>query len=1039
MKQISLFIALMLLTASSLLAQRNITGTIRDENNEPVIGANVVVKGSEPVVGTTTDFNGAYSLKVPAGLTTLTVTYIGYSDQDVEIGVNAVVDVQLSVGVELEALVVTALGVGRQEKSLGYSVTNVDGGRVARSGEVNAVQGLSAKSSGVLVVGSGGTPGASSKILIRGNSTFSGENQPLIVVDGVPFDNQTNATSAGDNPYNANLDGVNNSNRGLDLNPDDIESINVLKGPAASALYGSRAASGVLVITTKKGKARKGGLNVSVSSSLALDKVNKLPARQFAYGQGSGGGGVDSLGNPVPGGTFSGLNTPNNWGPATTETFDNADAYFKTGVTYNNNVAISGGNELATFRLSYGNVNQTGIVPNTKLQRNTIRLSGNMGTEKLNFSGEVAYTNTIDRKAQNGSNVSGVMLSLMRMPVDFNIIGGDGANGYDNADGSSYNYFANYDNPLWTAYNNVQSTAVNRATTRLTANYKPLSWLEFTYRIGLDNYSDIRRQIFAKGARAVAPSDGELWENALTHTEINSDFLVTLKKDFNKFTTSLLLGNNLNHRKDRNIFARGRNLTIPDFYNMSNATDLYSSEVTEIKRIAGLFFNADIGYNNMLYLTVSGRQDYASTFGANVRSKGFFYPSASMSFVFSEVLPQNNVLSFGKARFAYASSGREPSAYRTQTYFTKPLLADGWLNAGIGYPFNGQNGFGYSSVLGNSDLKPEVVTGIEGGVDLKFWNGRVNLALTYYNQTASNILVDRPISSATGFRFYPSNSGKMVNKGIELELNGDIIKGEGDNFNWNMNINFTRNRNEVLALADGVSEFEPEVTFGDPTAYAIVGQPYGILYGSRWLRNPDGKIICDADGYPLIDPVNGPVGNPYPDWTMGINNTFSYKGISLSFLMDIRQGGEQWGGTVARMNRIGASEESGARNQTYVVPNSVIEQPDGSFIENTVPLSAIDYFQNYRGDFGATENAIYDISWVRLRELTLSYTLPKLNVKFLQGATVFFTGRNLWLHTKYPGVDPETSLTGAGSNVGGFDWFNMPNTKSFIFGLRANF
>ncbi len=1053
MKKCSILLLLMVLFAGAALAQRTVTGTVSDGTGAGLPFANVFVKGTDPAVIASTDEGGKYSIDVPNGYTTLVFSMVGFTTQEITLGASNVVDVTLSEGVELSGVVVTALGISREERALGYAVTQVGGDLIKGSGEVNAIQGLAAKTPGIQVVGTGGTPGASTKLLIRGNKTFTGNNQPLVVVDGIPYDNQTQSSVAGDYPFNPNLGGVNNSNRAIDLNPDDIESVNVLKGPAAAALYGTRAANGVLIITTKKAKGGK-GINVNFSSTVSFDMVNKLPELQNTYAQGNGGGTILPDGTVRPGGNFvtNGYNgsagTANSWGPFIgtdtsglglyNQSYDNLGNYFGTGVTYDNNVSISGGNEMTNFRVSYGNTNQTGMLPNTKLVRNSLRFNAQTGNDKFLLQGTAAFVNTRGRRGQNGSNLSGVMLSLTRMPASFNALGGDGANGWDNPDGSSYTYFAPYDNPYWSANHNPMNDNTSRITSGVTLRYMPFDWLDVTYRIGVDAYSDFRKQIFDIGANDTPEPTGEVWENVKRRLEVNSDFFLTFKRDFSEtFNGSLTLGANVNHRFDQDVFTRGRTLTIPGFYNLSNASNLYASEANATKRLAGVFFDLNLGWRSMLYLNVAGRNDWASTFGANTRKNGFFYPSTSLSFVFTELLPENDILSFGKLRFSWAMAGIEPSPYSTQTYFTQPFFTDGFTD-GISFPFLGQNGFAYSSTLGNPDLKPEIVTSIETGLEARFFGGRLTLDFTYYNQKSTNLIVQRPIAASTGFQSFLSNAGSMVNRGIEIQLGGDIVST--DKFNWNLSANFTRNYNEVLSLPEGVDEIDIEAAFASIGSYAIVGQPYGALYGTRWDRTADGQLIIGANGIPVVAATRGNIGNPFPDWTMGINNSLSFGGLSLSFLFDIRQGGDIWNGTYARLSRIGRTLESANRENTYVV-QGVVEQPDGSYAPNTTEISPLSYFSHVVGDGGlsATENAVQDGSWVRLREMTLSYTLPANNIPVLKNATLFVTGRNLWLSTNYTGVDPETSLTGAGSNVSGFDYFNMPSTRSFIVGLRAGF
>ncbi|MEZ4964732.1 MAG: SusC/RagA family TonB-linked outer membrane protein [Saprospiraceae bacterium] len=1041
MKKILLTAGLILMSVGLALAQRAVSGTVTGDDGEVLIGASIRVTGTSS--GAISDANGRYTVSVPAGSNQLTISYTGYTTQEITLGASNVVDVVLVAGQVLTEAVVTALGITREEKSLGYGVTSVKGDEVARSGEVNVIQGLAAKSSGVQVIGTGGTPGASSKILIRGNATFTGENQPLIVIDGVPYDNQTLGAVANDYPFNANLNGVNNSNRALDINPADVESVNILKGPAAAALYGTRAANGVLLITTKKGKK---GLGVNVSSSVSFDEVNKLPELQMIYGQGLGGGSLTSAeGDFVE-------EVPLSWGPRigaagipeVAQAYDNIDTYFERGVTWNNNISFSMGNENTVMRLSYGNSNQTGIVPNTKLNRNSFRLSSESQFGKFKLSGSAAYVNTKDTKAQNGSNLSGIMLGLTRMPPSFNILGGPGANGYDTRDGQSWTYFSAYDNPLWSAYNNPLTGDVNRITGNITGTLSLMSWLDLTARVGADSYNDQRKQVFAVGAQDPPAPVGEIWENTKNRLEVNTDLFAAFKPQLEgRFGVTFTLGTNLNSRLDDDIFSRGRNLAVPGFYNLSNASDLYNSKTTFERRLAGIFGDLGISFDNQLYLNLTGRNDWASTFGEDARKKGFFYPSANLSWVFSEMLDNREVFSFGKVRLSYAKAGIEPFPYRTATYYVAPFITDGFTD-GFGFPFGGQNGFSLSSRLGNADLEPELNTTYEAGFNVKFFRNLIDLDVNYYLSKSSNLLVLRPLAGSSGFEEVYTNIGEMENKGWEIELTVNPITKK--NFKWSIQGNFTRNKNEVTKLADGVDEINIESAFNDIGSYAIVGQPYGALYATRWARTPDGQLYIQSNGIPLLDPLRGNVGNPYPDWTAGIRNIFEIYGVGISALLDIRQGGDLWNGTYARLNRFGTTLASADRDRTYVIEGVKLTgfDDDGNPLTdgtaNDIEISANSYYSNFAGDGGAAavEQTVQEGSWVRLRELTLSYNIP-LQSKYVQGISVFATGRNLWLSTDYTGVDPETSLTGAGSNVGGFDYFNMPSTKSYILGVNLSF
>ena len=939
---------------------------------------------------------------------------------------------------QVEEVVVTALGIKKQQRALGYAVQGVSGRELQGSGEQNVVQSISSKVAGALVTGSGGTPGSSSKILLRGAATFTGSNQPLFVVDGVPIDNSTSQSSPGDYPFNANLQGVNNSNRAIDINPDDIESISVLKGPSGAALYGVRGANGVIIITTKRGGANGKRFSAEFGSTFDWSSVNKLPEKQMTYGQGIGGGRFDADGNVQAEGAVN-KNIPYAWGPMIPagEAYDNPGTFFQTALSNTNNLGITVNGDNTSARFSVGNTQQSGIVPNTNFHRTTVRVNTDSRvTDKLTVGSSINLINSGGTRAQNGSNLSGTMLSLMRMPADFNILGGTGEGkdglAYKNADGSGHTYYTYYDNPYWTVYENPFTDDVNRILGNINTNYQVNDWLTANWRVGTDQYTDSRKQIFAVGSWQPdnAPG-GEVNENVIRYREWYSDLVLTAKKQINAdLDATITAGNNLNHRYSSSQFLRGRDLAIPNFYNLSNASNLYSDGGYSEVRTAAMFGGVELNYSNFLYVNFTGRNEWASTFGS--AKNNFFYPSVNTSLVFTELMGRSDVLSFGKLRLAYAEAGINPGPYGTQTYYGQPSFTDGFTS-GIGFPYLGMNGFGMSNGLGNNALAPERVTGKEVGVDLRFFSGKLNVDLTVYNQKSSDILISMPIASSSGFGGVVKNSGEMVNKGIELLVNGTIIKN--DNFSWDMGINWSRNRSEVLALAPGVDEINIEAAFSSAGSYAIVGEPYGALYGARWARDEAGNLLIDDDGTPFADSKRGNIGNPFPDWFGGLRNTFNIKGVSLTMLWDFRQGGDIWCGTYARMNNYGMTEASADRGRTYLIEG--VRVSDGA--RNTTEVDAETYWRYFKGDAGGpAENAVYDGSWKRLRELGLNYKLP-VTINGINSITLGAVGRNLLLFTDYPGVDPETSLTGAGSNIGGFDYFNNPGAKSFMFSVKLGF
>ena len=1078
MKRFYVVFALMFMLSFQLIMAQafQITGKVTSsEDGSPLPGVAVVIKGTTS--GSVTNLDGDYVLNVPDNATALIFSFVGMQTQEVSIDGQTVIDVSLEPDlIGIDEVVVTAMGITREAKALGYATEAVSGEELAGSGEVNVIQSLSSKAAGVQVVSSSGMPGSSSKITIRGNSTFTGENQPLIIVDGVPIDNTMNQTVASDYPYNEGLQGVNYANRAVDLNPDDIESVTILKGPAAAALYGVRAGSGAIIYTTKRGTAGKGqGIKAMYGFTADISQVNKLPELQTTWAQGDGGGEPDGAGGYTQGtfdeadfgpdmifGTADDVSwgTSNSWGPKIADIgrtpVDNLDKFFETATTFTHNLSLMGGSETASFRLALSRTDQDGIVPGTFMDKTSIRLTSDaMITPKWKMGGTVNYIATSGQRAQNGSNLSGVMLALTRAPASFDL--NDDEYGYEFPTGQQRQYFYPYDNPFWSIHNNVLDDKIDRVLGSAYLTYLPFTWLNATYRVGIDTYSDNRKFHWAPGAWNADDFEGEVHENNQRYTEYYSDLLLTANYDFtDQINASLTLGNNLNHRYYQDLFARGRGIDVPGLYNIGNTSTLYADEYQRIIRTAALFFDANVSYADMIFLGITGRNEWSSTFGPN--QNNFFYPSASLAFVFTELLPDNNILSFGKARIAYAQSGISPTAYSSQTYYVGPFITDGFTS-GVGFPYVGNNGFGISSTLGNADLKPEKVTGYEGGIDLRFFMGRLNIDVTYYNQLTTEILVRRPIAASSGFRFMESNSGEMVNKGIELMLSGDPVRTS--DFNWNISVNFAKNENEVLKLAEGVDEVSLEAGFSHIGSYAIKGDAYGAFHGTVWVRNDNGDLVINPNtGMPIVHPLRQNMGNPFPDWLGGLRNTFSYKGLSLTALLDVREGQSVWCGTIARLHRLGRTEESVDRERMYLIPGVKAQyDPDPTVPPNTILLddddvavagteandievSAFDYFTGYVGDVAsaATEQAVYDASWIRLREVGLSYKLNlRGQIPVIQTIDIGVTARNLWLKTDYPGVDPETSLIGSGSNINGWDYFNMPNTKSYIFFIKVGF
>jgi TonB-linked SusC/RagA family outer membrane protein len=1085
-----------LFSAAALQAQSKVvTGTVTAQG-DPLPGVTVIEKGTSN--GVFTNDEGKYRITVSENATKLMFRFVGMKTQEVDIAGSSA-DVELAEDeLMLDEVVVTALGIKQEKKQLGYAVQSVGGDALSGSGEVNAISGLAGKVAGVQVINSSGSPGGSSFIRIRGSSSLTGSNQPLVIVDGVPMDNSQLTAGNPDDGSNSLLSGVALSNRGIDLNPDDIEDVTVLKGPAATALYGIQAANGALVITTKKGSATEGKrINVTVSSSIAFDEVNRLPQLQDQYVQGTGWYDVDNQGNPSPTWYGPGDGWPTSWGPkADTMSWDNLNDpdnpysydshgnlvsdndptaaekfvpyqnlknFFQRGVTTTNNLALSGGNSGSTYRFSIGDVNQKGIIPLSQFRRTTVRVAGSSQiSTKLRVSSSVGYVKSGGSRTQQGSNTSGIMLGLLRTPISFDNSNGvdDPANdpsSYINPDGSQRNYRGGggYDNPYWTVNNNPFTDDVNRVYGYADASYDVTSWLNVFYRLGTDFYSDRRRQTFEKGSRTA--SAGRISEEQHNYRHINSDLWITMKKDFSEdLTGSLLLGHNAYVQKYQRLYTQGDGFTFPGFSHISNASSVFSREGTTNYRKAAIFGNAKLAYKDYLFLDLTARNEWSSSLPA--ANRAFFYPSASLGFVFTDAfgLQDNKVLPYGKLRFSWAQAGNDADPYSTTTPFNGAFFGDGWTS-GITFPFTGVNGFTQSALLGNPNLRPEKTNSIEVGADLRFVKNRFGVDFTYYSSTTVDQIFAVSVAASSGYRQFITNAGKVTNKGIELVLNGTPIKTK--DVRWDVQLNFTRNRNLVVELAEGLENIFIGGFEGSAIRH-VAGQPYGVIQGGAWLRDDAGNVVVESDtnsfyyGYPLADPTERVIGNPNPNFMMGLRNTVSFKGLTFTCLFDWRSGGQIWNGTQGALSYFGMSQLTENRGETTTFEGvkgtvdgdgNVLYQNEngqtGTFTSDAVVPLNEDWYTFNGGGFGeVTEPFIQKADFIKLREIGLSYRLPESLVgkTFLSNVEIGVSARNFILWTPYEGIDPETNLMGA-NNAQGLDYFNMPNTQSYIANLKINF
>ncbi len=1078
-----LFALLIACTQFAFAQNRHVRGKVLDEKGQGLPGAGVVIKNTS--IGTVTDGDGNFDIDMPPGDNMLVVKATGYSDQNVEAKEGGVV-VNLKLDIkELHETVVTALGIKREAKSLAYATQTVGGDQMNKSGSGNALAELDGKVSGLNVINSSGDPGSGTFVNLRGITSLTGDNSPLIVVDGIPIDNSINnfdptgqGFAAGGS--NGNLTGGSQpTNRGLDMNPNDIESISVLKGPAATALYGIKAASGALIITTKKGNGGgERGVHVSVNSSSSVEQANKFPELQNQWSQGTGD--VYKFGNRVTWGaamdTLAYDGVKNIYSPngnivrkadapagAKAVTPFNPFDFFVNGFTKNNNVSVSGGDEKNSFRLSLGNLTQTGIIPKSKYEKTTASISGQSAiNDRMTLAGSATYINSGNDKIQQGSNTSGVMLGLLRTPPSFdnsygisNAAYSSDASAYLYPDGGQRNYRngAGYDNPYWTVNRNPSHDDLNRVFGYAQVSYKINDWMDATYRLGADVYTQNSKQAYDLHSLAMGGA-GEINMIEYNNNQVNSDLMVNMHKTFNSdFSGTLLVGENNFQQTSIVRFAQGTNLLIPDFLDMSNAVNVQSNESEATVRRMAWYAQATGDYKNMLYLTLTGRDETSSTLPANANN--FFYPSAGLSFIFTEPLKLSGskYLSFGKIRLSYAGVGKDAPAQSLQTYLKTANIIDGFTS-GLTWPMNGVAGYQLSSVtsvMGNASLKPEQTNSFEAGTDLSFFHNAVSLSATYYNSTTNQAIISVPISYASGFGAQVMNAAQINNHGLELTLSTTPVNTKYG-LRWDLNFNWSKNVNKVAQLAPGV-DYLTVAGFTGGSIVDVAGQPAGLIYGTRYQRDPKtGQVIINDDksdpgyGLPLVNPnaMDTIIGNTNPKWIGSMISNLSYKGFTLGFQIAVRYGGQMWDGTRGAIDYFGTGADTKNRNDSTVFSGiGGHYDANGALVSSGKQNAAYGYtnqyyWQNVGNSFtGPTETTVEDASFIKLRQLSLTYAFPqsmiqKAHLKQLS-LSVFMSNIILW--TKYKGVDPETSLAGP-ANGQGLDYFNNPSSKSY--GIRIN-
>jgi TonB-linked SusC/RagA family outer membrane protein len=1079
--------------SSELWAQeQTISGTVASsDDGSGLPGVNVVVKGTTN--GTVTDANGKYSVSAPAD-GTLVFTFIGLTTQEVAIGGRSVVDVKMSQDVQqLSEVIVTAQGIMKTKNELSYAAQSVEGDALAKSRDNNFVNAMSGKVSGVQIQ-KNNSMGGSTNVIIRGFKSLTGNNQALFVVDGVPIDNSNRSalnsptSSSQTTGISQGTGGFDYGNGASDINPDDIASMNVLKGPAATALYGSRASNGVIMITTKKG--RKKGLGVTLNTGVTVGKVDKstLPTYQKEYGGGYGqyyGPDEDAFFNEDAAGnlyvptyedaSFGGKFDPNlmvyQWGAfgdPTSPTFgqktpwvgaaNDPTKFFETSVGYNNNVMIDGGNEKGYFKLGYTRNEEKGIMPNSKIQKDFINFSTSYEVAKnLTASASVNFTNTNGRgrfgTGYDGANGRNVMTSF-RQWWQVNTDVKELKNAYfRNRQNVTWNWSSAWpdeagliywDNPYWVRYENYETDNRSRYLGNAMLEWTIKPWLKAMGRVSLDSYNETQEERIAKGSIGVANYTRR--ENK--YREYNYDGMLTFDKSLNDdFSLRAVLGANVRRTTIQGIDATTNGgLLVSRVYALSNSLGPLQppTETFSDVQVNGAYANTTLGFKEFLFVDLAYRRDVASSLPK--KNNAYNYGSGSLSFVFSELMENSPWLHYGKIRANYAEVGNTAPFNALVTNYDKPsAFAGAFGTAGL---------FSVPGTRNNPDLKPERTKSTEFGLEMAFLDGRVGFDATYYISTTVDQILPLAISTATGYNSKFVNAGEIENKGIELTLNGTPVKT--DAFTWDISVNWTRNRNMVKALYPGSDVLQIGSWQGGVTANAAVNEAYGALRGTAYV-DVDGKPTADvtravvsqtSGNYLRTTTTNNNIGNIMPNWLGGITNTVRYKDVSLSFLVDIKHGGDVYSvdmyyglGTglyeeTAGLNELGNAVRSPRADGGGVLYPGLA--PDGS--PNTIRKNVIEY-PGLGVSTKPMAGYIYDASYVKLREVSLSYSFPASLIERLsplRSVTLSAVGRNLWIiHKNLPYADPEDNL-GAG-NVQGAQIGALPNVRTVGFNLKATF
>lgn len=1064
MKRFKVFLTLMLLTVVSVSFAQNITvkGTVTDaQTGEPIPGASVLVQGTTN--GVVSDIDGKYSLTVPANAR-LQFSFIGFKSVFVDVNGKSVIDCTLEVSNEfLDEVVVTAMGISREKKALGYAVQDIKSDDLVQAASPSLSSAIQGKLSGVEISSSSGMPGASAKITIRGSRSLDGDNTPLYVVDGMPV------SSTPDFSTGNSVTGSDYAARSLDIDPNDIESINVLKGQAAAALYGMRATNGVIIITTKKGSsAREGKASVTFTSNFSFDRAATLPEGQSTYAQGSNGKysynssmawgpKISELANdPTYGGNTDNAYTADGKHPgqyyvpqraqagldpwATPQAYNNIKDFFKTGSTFSNNVSVAHNTGKSSFIFSLGNTNSKGIVGGTGLQRYNARFAADAKLGKLftiGFNGNYVFSNLTK---QSGGN-DGITATVYGAPASYDLAG---IPCHYEGDPYAQVHFRSltFDNPYWAIDNNTFTEKSQRFYGNGYLDFKTdfgtskRHNLDVKYQIGADAYTTSYQDVFGYGHKG---STGEITEQNYTVNQLNSlitaNYSWKISEDWN-FTA--LAGNEIIYGKDKYLYGYGNVFNFAGWNSLNNVASYSAGESYGRSLTFGTFGEVAFDFKNMLFINATIRSDYVSAMPNGNRT--FTYPSVSAGFIFTELEAlKNNVLTYGKIRGSYAEVGQAGHYY--ESYYTTPGFGGGFSSGTPAmYPTAGVVAYTPSSTLYDPNLRPQNTRSYEFGADFGFFNGRITASYTYSRQDVKDQIFSVPMASSTGYSQKVMNAGKVHTNAHEATVG--FIPVQTKDFQWDINVNFTKIDNYVDELAEGVESIMLG-GFVEPQIRAGIGDKYPVIYGYDYIRNEDGVVVVDEDGYPMAGDL-AVIGTVSPDFQMGFSTGFSWKGLRLNAVFDWKKGGQMYAGTYTMMDYYGTSARSGEyrEKESFVFDfepsvkvTGVDAQGNPSYATNDIAIPGSDAQSFFSTMNDISKYFVNDASYLKLREVSLSY--PIVNAKW-GSITLNLFGRNILLWSAIKGFDPEASQ-GNNNMAGGFERFSLPGSSSYGGGLTFKF